>query len=417
MYKANNKPATAGKFDVQKIRKSFPILSEKVNGKNLIYFDNAASTQKPVEVIERISYYYKKENSNVHRGVHKLSQLATNEFESAREKVRRFINAKKSSEIIFTKGTTDSINLVASSFAKKYLRQGDEVLISYLEHHSNIVPWQMACEEKNAKLKIIPINERGELIFDEFEKLLSEKTKIISVIHVSNSLGTLNPIKEIIAKARERNIPVLIDGAQSVQHTAIDVRELDADFFVFSGHKIYAPTGIGVLYGKEKWLEKLPPYQGGGDMILSVTFEKTTFNELPYKFEAGTPNIAGAIGLGAALDFISSIGIDEIEKYENDLANYALEKISAIPKVRIIGNPKQRMGVIAFILAGIHPHDIGTILDLEGVAIRTGHHCTQPIMKFFDLPATARASFGIYNTKEEVDIFCEAIYKVFKVFS
>lgn len=413
----NRSIVTSEKYDAQKIRESFPILSEKVNGKRLVYFDNAASTQKPIEVIERISHYYKKENSNVHRGVHKLSQLATNEFESAREKVRRFINANKSSEIIFTKGTTDSINLIASSFAKKYLKEGDEVLISHLEHHSNIVPWQMACEEKNAKLKVIPINDRGEIIFDEFENLLSEKTKIVSVIHVSNSLGTVNPVKEIIAKAHRRKIPVLIDGAQSVQHTAIDVHELDADFFVFSGHKIYAPTGIGVLYGKEKWLEKLPPYQGGGDMILSVTFEKTTFNELPYKFEAGTPNIAGAIGLGAALDFISSIGIDEIEKYENELANYALEKISAIPKVKIIGNPKQRMGVISFILAGIHPHDIGTILDLEGVAIRTGHHCAQPIMNYFDLPATARASFGIYNTKEEVDIFCEALNKVFKVFS
>lgn len=404
------------KFDVQKIRDLFPILSEKVHGKNLIYFDNAASTQKPISVIERVAEFYKKENSNVHRGVHKLSQLATHEFESARKKIQKFINAKKSSEIIFTRGTTEAINLVAHSFAKNFLNEGDEVIISHLEHHSNIVPWQIVCEEKNAKLRIIPIDTNGEILFEEFEKLINEKTKFISVIHVSNSLGTVNPIERIIARAHEHNIPVMIDGAQSIQHTFIDVQKLDADFFAFSGHKIYAPTGIGVLYGKENWLEKLPPYQGGGDMILSVSFEKTTYNELPYKFEAGTPNISGAIGLGAAIDFISSIGIHEIEKYENELINYALEKISSLTKVRIIGEPEKRAGVIAFILAGIHPHDIGTILDREGVAIRTGHHCTQPIMKFFNLPATARASFGIYNTKEEVDIFCDAILKVFKVF-
>lgn len=415
MYKLNH-DSKMEKFDVQKIRDLFPILSEKVHGKNLIYFDNAASTQKPISVIERVAEFYKKENSNVHRGVHKLSQLATHEFESARKKIQKFINAKKSSEIIFTRGTTEAINLVAHSFAKNFLNEGDEVIISHLEHHSNIVPWQIVCEEKNAKLRIIPIDTNGEILFEEFEKLINEKTKFISVIHVSNSLGTVNPIERIIARAHEHNIPVMIDGAQSIQHTFIDVQKLDADFFAFSGHKIYAPTGIGVLYGKENWLEKLPPYQGGGDMILSVSFEKTTYNELPYKFEAGTPNISGAIGLGAAIDFISSIGIHEIEKYENELINYALEKISSLTKVRIIGEPEKRAGVIAFILAGIHPHDIGTILDREGVAIRTGHHCTQPIMKFFNLPATARASFGIYNTKEEVDIFCDAILKVFKVF-
>lgn len=415
MYKLNH-DSKMEKFDVQKIRDLFPILSEKVHGKNLIYFDNAASTQKPISVIERVAEFYKKENSNVHRGVHKLSQLATHEFESARKKIQKFINAKKSSEIIFTRGTTEAINLVAHSFAKNFLNEGDEVIISHLEHHSNIVPWQIVCEEKNAKLRIIPIDTNGEILFEEFEKLINEKTKFISVIHVSNSLGTVNPIERIIARAHEHNIPVMIDGAQSIQHTFIDVQKLDADFFAFSGHKIYAPTGIGVLYGKENWLEKLPPYQGGGDMILSVSFEKTTYNELPYKFEAGTPNISGAIGLGATIDFISSIGIHEIEKYENELINYALEKISSLTKVRIIGEPEKRAGVIAFILAGIHPHDIGTILDREGVAIRTGHHCTQPIMKFFNLPATARASFGIYNTKEEVDIFCDAILKVFKVF-
>ncbi len=415
MYKLNH-DAKMEKFDVQKIRDLFPILSEKIHGKNLIYCDNAASTQKPISVIERVAEFYKKENSNVHRGVHKLSQLATHEFESARKKIQKFINAKKSSEIIFTRGTTEAINLVAHSFAKNFLNEGDEVIISHLEHHSNIVPWQIVCEEKNAKLRIIPIDTNGEILFEEFEKLINEKTKFISVIHVSNSLGTVNPIERIIARAHEHNIPVMIDGAQSIQHTFIDVQKLDADFFAFSGHKIYAPTGIGVLYGKENWLEKLPPYQGGGDMILSVSFEKTTYNELPYKFEAGTPNISGAIGLGAAIDFISSIGIHEIEKYENELINYALEKISSLTKVRIIGEPEKRAGVIAFILAGIHPHDIGTILDREGVAIRTGHHCTQPIMKFFNLPATARASFGIYNTKDEVDIFCDAILKVFKVF-
>ncbi len=403
-------------LDVQKIRKDFPILNTLVHGKPLVYFDNAATTQKPISVIQKEDEYYKTLNSNIHRGVHSLSQKATTAYEQVREKILQFINASCLSEIIFTKGTTDSINLVASSFGKKFIKEGDEIIISHLEHHSNIVPWQLLCEEKKAVLKVIPINDKGEIIFEEFEKLISDKTKFISVVYVSNSLGTVNPVKEIIQLAHSRNIPVLIDAAQAVQHFKIDVQELDCDFLAFSGHKLYAPTGVGILFGKEKYLEEMPPYQGGGDMIASVTFEKTTYNALPYKFEAGTPNIAGVIGLGAAIEYLNEIGIDTIAAYEKDLFEYAEIKLSAVEKLTPIGTAANKLSVFSFALEGIHPHDIGTILDFEGIAIRTGHHCTQPVMQRFGIPATARISLSFYNTKEEIDFTADAIKKVFEVF-
>lgn len=404
-------------FDIDKIRNDFPILKQLINGKPLVYFDNAATTQKPLSVINKIESYYKEINSNIHRGVHTLSQRATVEYEATREKVMRFINAENLSEIIFTKGTTDSINLVASSFGKKFVKEGDEIIVSQMEHHSNIVPWQMLCEEKNAHLKVIPINDSGELIIEEYEKLITEKTKLVSVVYVSNSLGTINPVKEIIKIAHSKNVPVLVDAAQAIQHFKIDVKELDCDFLCFSGHKVYGPTGIGVLYGKQALLESMPPYQGGGDMIRSVSFSKTTYNSLPAKFEAGTPNIEAGIALGTAFDYINSIGIENIFDYETDLFNYANEKILAIDKLIPIGTAKNKSGTISFILDGVHPHDIGTILDFDGVAIRTGHHCTQPVMERFNVPATARISFGLYNTKEEVDIAIKSIKKVFEVFS
>jgi len=403
-------------LDVQKIRKDFPILNTLVHGKPLIYFDNAATTQKPLSVIKKEEDYYTTLNSNIHRGVHTLSQKATTEYEQAREKVLRFINASRLSEVIITKGTTDSINLVASSFGKRFIKAGDEIIISHLEHHSNIVPWQLLCEEKGAVLKVIPINDKGEIIFEEFEKLISEKTKFISVVYVSNSLGTVTPVKEIIQLAHSRNIPVLIDAAQAIQHFKIDVQELDCDFLAFSGHKLYAPTGVGILYGKEKYLEEMPPYQGGGDMISSVTFEKTTYNVLPHKFEAGTPNIAGVIGLGTAIDYLNEIGMDLISSYEKDLFKYANAKLSAVEKLKPIGTADQKLSVFSFALDGIHPHDIGTILDFDGIAIRTGHHCTQPVMQRFGIPATARISLSFYNTKEEIDFTADALKKVFEVF-
>jgi len=405
------------KFDVQKIREDFPILKTQVRGKNLVYFDNAATTQKPISVIERIQKYYLEENSNVHRGVHYLSELATKEFESARETVRNFINAESIEEIIFTRGTTEAINLVANSFGKTFISEGDEIIISEMEHHSNIVPWQILCEEKKAKLKIIPFDDNGELILDKLENLITERTKLISIVHISNSLGTINPVKKIIEIAHSYAIPVLIDGAQSIMHTKIDVQDLGCDFFVFSGHKIYGPTGIGVLYGKKELLEQMSPYQGGGDMIKSVTFEKTTYNDLPYKFEAGTPNIEGAIGLKAAIDYLNEIGLEQISVYENELLQYATDKLSEIPQLKIIGTAKEKASIISFILENIHPHDVGTILDFEGIAVRTGHHCTQPVMQHFNIPATTRASFSFYNTKEEIDKLFSAIQKVIKVFS
>jgi cysteine desulfurase/selenocysteine lyase len=403
-------------LDVEKIRKNFPILSRTVNKKPLVYFDNAASSQKPQSVIDATDKYYSYENANIHRGVHTLSQEATSSYEVVREKIRAFINADKSHEIIFTKGTTDSINLVAFSFGRTHIGEGDEVLISAMEHHSNIVPWQMLCEEKKATLKIISINDDGELMMDEFHKLLSKKTKIVAVTHISNSLGTVNPVKEIIAAAHEKGIPVLIDGAQAIHHAKVDVKELDCDFYVFSAHKMYGPTGVGVLYGKEELLNAIPPYQGGGDMIKTVTFEKTTYNELPHKFEAGTPNIAGGIAFGAAIDYINSLGIENIAAYETELTEYALQQLNTVPGIKFIGNAKERASVISFLLDNIHPYDAGVILDKMGIAVRTGHHCTQPLMDRFSIPGTVRASFSFYNTKEEVDVLVKGLHKVIDMF-
>ncbi|MDD3125263.1 MAG: cysteine desulfurase [Candidatus Kapabacteria bacterium] len=403
--------------DINKIRQDFPILAEQVYGKPLVYLDNAATTQKPQIVIDTLRDYYLHENSNIHRGVHRLSQIATDKYEAARETVREFINAKFTDEIIFTAGTTASMNAFAYSFAKAYLKPGDEILISHMEHHSNIVPWQIACKDCGAVLKVIPIDDNGELMLDEFEKLISPRTKIVSLVHVSNSLGTVNPIQHIIAKAHKQNIPVMIDAAQSIQHLPIDVQKLDCDFLVFSGHKIYGPTGIGILYGKKKFLDEMPPYQGGGDMILSVTFEETKFNVLPYKFEAGTANIAGAIGLGEAIKYVKNIGLDFIATAEGELLDYATSLANEIPEIRIIGTAKEKSSVLSLDVKGIHPHDIGSILDRDGVAVRTGHHCTEPIMRRFNIPATTRASFSFYNTKAEVDALFASLQKVIKLFA
>ena len=399
------------------IKKDFPILEQKVNGKNLVYLDSAATTQKPKEVINALNNYYKETNSNIHRGVHTLSQKATEKYEKAREMIANFIDATSSKEIIFVRGATEAVNLVASSYVRPLLMENDEIIISQMEHHANIVPWQMVCEEKKAKLKIIPIDENGELIINKFNELINKKTKFISLNHVSNSLGTINPIKKIIDIAHQKNIKIMIDGAQAVQHLEISMKDIDADFYCFSGHKMYAPTGIGILYGKKELLEQMPPYQGGGDMIKSVTFEKTTYNDIPNRFEAGTPNISGAIALGKAIEYINKIGISNINKHEEDLLNYATSKLKKINKVKIIGEAKEKAAVISFIIEGIHPHDIGTIMDSHGIAIRAGHHCTQPIMDFYNVPATARASFAIYNTKEDVDELVKAIEKCIKVFA
>ncbi len=403
-------------FDVNKIREDFPILRKKVHNKNLVYLDNAATTQKPEFVINKINEYYTTMNSNIHRGVHALSQTATEAYERARIQIKQFINALGKNQIIFTRGTTEAINLVASSYGRANIKEGDEIIISHMEHHSNIVPWQLLCKEKNAKLRIIPINDNGELIFKEFEKLVNEKTKFISVVYVSNSLGTINPVKRIINYAHQFNIPVLLDGAQAVNHLKVDVQDLDCDFLAFSGHKIYGPTGIGALYGKVELLDAMPPYMGGGDMISKVTFEETTYNELPHKFEAGTPDIAGAIGLGAAIEYVSNIGIENIIEHETSLLEYSTKQVSEIPGLKIIGDAKEKAGVLSFVLENIHPHDIGTLLDFEGVAIRTGHHCTQPLMQRFNIPATSRASFAMYNTKEEIDVLVNGLKKTIKVF-
>jgi len=399
------------------IRQDFPVLNRLVYGKPLVYLDNAATTQKPKCVISAISDYYLNYNSNIHRGVHRLSQEATDEYEKSRKIIKEFINAKNASEIIFTRGTTEGINLVANSFVRPRLNEGDEVLITYIEHHSNIVPWQIVCEETGAKLKVAPINDAGELVFEEFEKLLTEKVKFVSVVYVSNSLGTINPIEEIIKKAHSNGIPVLIDAAQAIQHIKIDVRALGCDFLVFSGHKIYGPTGIGGLYGKEEHLEKMRPYQGGGDMIKSVSFERTIYNDLPYKFEAGTPNIEGAIGLGKAIEYVDQIGFDFIVEHESQLLKYAHEKLSEIDGLKIIGTASRKASVVSFVLDNVHPHDVGTMLDVDGVAVRTGHHCTEPIMRRFGVPATTRASFAFYNTRQEIDILAQSIQKVIKMFS
>ncbi len=407
----------AAKFDVSRIREEFPILKQRVHGRPLVYLDSAATSQKPQVVIDAINEYYAEQNANVHRGVHYLSQLATREYEDARVRIQRFINAAESHEIIYTRGTTESINLVAQSYARKFVHEGDEIMISALEHHSNIVPWQMLCDQYRAKLLVIPINDDGELMLEEFARMLNRRVKMVAVAHLSNALGTIIPVKRIIELAHSQDIPVLLDGAQAAPHLKVDVRDLDCDFYAFSGHKMCGPTGIGVLYGKSHWLEAMPPVMGGGDMISSVTFEKTTYNTLPYKFEAGTPNIEGAIGLGVAIDYLNSVGLDRIAAYEHELLGYATEVIGAIPGVKIIGTAREKASVLSFTVDGIHPHDIGTILDQEGIAIRAGHHCAQPVMKRFDVPATARASFAFYNTKEEVDTLAESIQKAIEVFS
>jgi cysteine desulfurase/selenocysteine lyase len=398
------------KFSVREIRQDFPALRQQVYGKNLIYFDNGATSQKPQYVLDAINQYYSKDNANIHRGVHHLSQKATTEFETARKSIQTYLNAAKPEEIIFTKGTTDGINLVASSFGE-LLSAGDEIIISAMEHHSNIVPWQLLCERKKTILKVIPINRKGELDMEAFENMLSSKTKLVAVTHISNTLGTINPIDIIIQKAHHFGAKVLIDGAQSIQHTRIDVQALNCDFFVFSGHKVFGPTGIGVLYGKEALLDEMPPYQGGGDMIAKVTFEKTTYNELPFKFEAGTPHIAGGICLGKALDYFQQFDLYEIEKYERELAEYAQDLLSTFEEVTIIGTAKEKTSVVSFHVNGIHPFDIGTLLDKQGIAVRTGHHCTQPLMDFYKIPGTIRASFAFYNTKEEIDTFIAAVDK------
>jgi cysteine desulfurase/selenocysteine lyase len=397
-------------FDIQKIRADFPILSRQVNGKPLVYFDNGATTQKPQVVIDAIATYYQEINANIHRGVHTLSQLATDAYEASRTKIQNHINAQFAHEVLFTSGTTHSVNLVANGFAS-LLKAGDEVLVSALEHHSNIVPWQMLCEKTGADLKVIPMNEKGELVMAEFDQLLSDKTKIVTVNHISNALGTINPIKYMIDKAHQFGAAVFIDGAQAVPHLKPNVQELDCDFYAFSGHKLCGPTGTGILYGKEAWLNKLPPYQGGGEMIKEVTFEKTTYAELPHKFEAGTPNIAGGIVLGTAVDYMNSVGFENIQKQETELLNYATEQLLAIEGLKIYGTAEAKTSVISFNIDGIHPYDIGTIVDKLGIAVRTGHHCAQPIMNFFEIPGTIRASFAFYNTKEEIDVMVEAVKK------
>jgi cysteine desulfurase/selenocysteine lyase len=404
-------------IDVESVRKQFPILDIAVHKKPLVYLDNAATTQKPLAVIESMDKFYREYNSNIHRGVHKLSQLSTSQYEKSRQTIQGFIKAAEPEEIIFTKGATESINLVAYSYGLMNLERDDEILISHMEHHANIVPWQILCQKTGAVLKIIPINDNGELIMDEFYKLLSPKTKIVSVVHISNTLGTINPVKEIIDAAHSVDAVVLIDASQSVHHTSINVQALNPDFLVFSGHKVYGPTGIGVLYGKRKILDSMPPYQTGGDMIKTVSFEKTIFNDLPNKFEAGTTNIAGAIGLAAAIEFIDSLGIDNIAAHEANLLNYATEKLLQIEQLKIIGTAAKKSAVISFVLDCAHPHDIGTLLDLEGVAVRTGQHCTEPLMKRFGIPATSRASFAVYNTYEEIDVLYNSILKVIKLFS
>ena len=400
------------KQQIQHIRGDFPILTEKIYGKDLIYFDNGATTQKPRCVVEKIEEGYYHLNANIHRGVHYLSQKATEAHEAARITVAEFLHAEKHEEIIFTRGTTEAINLVATSFGEAFCREGDEVIVSVLEHHSNIVPWQMLCERKGMKLRVIPINERGELNLDAFKSLLNERTKIVSVAHVSNVLGTINPVAEIIRLAHEKDIPVLVDGAQAVPHIAVNVVELDADFYVFSAHKIYGPTGIGVLYGKSSWLNAIPPYQGGGEMIATVTFEKTTYNELPFKFEAGTPDYIGSTALAEAIRYVENIGLDEIAVHEHELLTYGTERLLEIEGMRIIGTAKEKSSVISFLVGNIHPYDIGMLLDKLGIAVRTGHHCAQPLIDYLEIPGTVRASFAFYNTKEEIDVFIEALKRV-----
>ena len=409
--------ASVNSFDVTRIREDFPILKETVNGKPLVYLDNAATSQKPQSVIDALVNYYTTENSNVHRGVHTLSQKATDAYEAAREKVRQFINAQDDKEIIFVRGTTEGINLVAQTYGRTHVGAGDEIIITAMEHHSNIVPWQILCEEKGAHLKVIPINDDGELLLDEYEKLLSPRTRLVSIVHQSNALGTINPVEQVIELAHSRGIPVLLDGAQAVAHVPIDVKKLGCDFYAFSGHKLYGPTGVGVLYGRAELLDAMPPYQGGGEMIRSVSFEKTLYNVIPAKFEAGTQNIAGSVGLNAAIDYVNSVGMDNIAAYENELLAYGTERLSEIEPVRLIGTARHKGSILSFVMENAHPHDVGTILDAEGVAVRTGHHCAQPLMDRYGVPATIRASLAFYNTKEEIDTLVKGIDRVIEVFS
>lgn len=410
-------PATTAPFQLDQIRQQFPTLHQEVHGKPLVYFDNGATSQKPQSVIDRLKQYYERENSNVHRGVHHLSQVATEAYEQARLKVQKYINAAHSHEVLYTKGTTEGINLVAQSYGRTFLKEGDEILITAMEHHANIVPWQILGEQIGTVLKVIPMNERGELDMEQFYQLLSEKTKFVSVVHISNTLGTINPVEEIIQASHERGIPVLVDGAQALPHQKVDMQALDADFYVFSGHKMFAPTGIGILYGKEEYLNQMPPYQGGGDMIQTVSFEKTTFNDLPHKFEAGTPHIAGGIGLGAAIDFLETLDWNAVHAHEADLLEYCTTQMKAhFPQLRIFGESENKASVFSFLLGDIHPYDAGTIADRLGIALRTGHHCTQPIMTQFCIPGTMRASFAFYNTREEIDRMVEALERVVKMF-
>ena len=404
-------------FDVNRVRDDFPILKQQVNGNPLVYLDNGATSQKPQSVIDAIVEYYTTTNSNVHRGVHSMSQQATESYEGARSKVRKFINARNDREIIFTRNTTEGVNLVANSYGRQNIRSGDDIVVSNMEHHSNIVPWQMLCEEKGANLKVVPIDDSGELVMDEYQKMLSSRTKLVSITHVSNSLGTILPVKQIVEMAHAHGVPVLLDGAQAVPHMPVDMQELDCDFYVFSGHKLFGPTGIGILYGKEDYLESMPPFLGGGDMIKSVTFEKTIYNDLPYKFEGGTPDIAGAIGLGAAIDYVNGLGFEQITAHEENLLQYGTEALESIAGVRIVGTAAHKAGILSFVMDAAHPHDIGTILDEQGIAIRTGHHCAQPVMHRFQIPATARASLAFYNTKEDIDALVKGIDRVIEVFS
>jgi cysteine desulfurase / selenocysteine lyase len=408
---------SATSLDVTAIRKDFPILAQQVHGKPLIYLDNAATSQKPKCVIEALTRFYQMDNANIHRGVHQLSERSTQSYEAARGNVQRFLNGANTREIIFVRGATEGINLVAQTYGRTHVSAGDEIVISAMEHHSNIVPWQILCEEKGAMLRVIPINDRGEVDFDQFEKLLNRRTRLVAVSHVSNALGTINPVREIVNTAHGWNVPVLIDGAQAVPHMRVDVRDLDCDFYVFSGHKVFGPTGIGVLYGKEQLLEQMPPWQSGGDMIRSVTFEKTTYNELPYKFEAGTPDIAGVIGLGAAIDYLQQIGMDAVAAHEQDLLEYGTRALEGISGLRLIGTAREKAGVLSFVIDGVHPHDAGTILDQEGVAVRTGHHCAQPVMDRFGVSGTTRASLAFYNTREDIDALVAGIQKVKEVFA
>ena len=412
----STRPAPPVQWDVKRVRRDFPALHQQVHGKTLVYLDNAATTQKPQVVIDALMAYYARENSNVHRGVHLLSEQATQAYEAGRARVQRFLNAADTREIVFVRGATEGINLVAASYGRTWVGAGDEIIISAIEHHSNIVPWQILCEEKGAVLRVIPVNDDGELVLDEYARLLGARTKLVAVGHISNALGTINPIAQMIVMAHRHGVPVLIDGSQAVPHLRVDVRALDCDFYVFSGHKTLGPTGIGVLYGKAEWLERMPPYQSGGDMITSVTFEKTTYNALPYKFEAGTPHIAGVIGLGVALDYLSGLGLDPVVAYERELLAYGTAALDAVPGVRIIGTAKEKASVLSFIVDGVHAHDVGTILDQAGVAVRAGHHCAMPVMQRFGVPATVRASLAFYNTREELDALVTGLHDVREIF-